>query len=133
MGEPAGGSLTADEYKFAITGPWALIVSKLAWQQKLMSQRFQIPIVWERFMKDSDKDYERALKTWKQAGKATGEPKPSPRMVPEEALNFLRFSTALKIIVGRSVRLDQLDCVKTLLRDYLLTYLDVSSHIRHQF
>ncbi|KAJ7240265.1 hypothetical protein C8J57DRAFT_1245473 [Mycena rebaudengoi] len=46
-------------------------------------------------------------------------------MVPEEALNFLRFSTALKIIVGRSVRLDQLDCVKTLLRDYLLTYLDI--------
>jgi hypothetical protein len=25
-GEPAGGSLTADEYKFAATGPWAIIV-----------------------------------------------------------------------------------------------------------
>ena len=27
VGEPAGGSLTADEYKFATTGPWAIIVS----------------------------------------------------------------------------------------------------------
>jgi hypothetical protein len=26
VGEPAGGSLTADEYKFATTGPWAMIV-----------------------------------------------------------------------------------------------------------
>jgi hypothetical protein len=26
VGEPAGGSLTADEYKFAVTGPWAIIV-----------------------------------------------------------------------------------------------------------
>jgi hypothetical protein len=26
VGEPAGGSLTADEYKFAATGPWPIIV-----------------------------------------------------------------------------------------------------------
>ncbi|CAK5283367.1 unnamed protein product, partial [Mycena citricolor] len=25
VGEPAGGSLTADEYKFAVTAPWAII------------------------------------------------------------------------------------------------------------
>lgn len=29
VGEPAGGSLTADEYKFAVTGPWAVAVSQL--------------------------------------------------------------------------------------------------------
>lgn len=28
VGEPAGGSLTADEYKFAVTGPWAIVVCK---------------------------------------------------------------------------------------------------------
>jgi hypothetical protein len=28
VGEPAGGSLTADEYKFAATGPWAIAVQK---------------------------------------------------------------------------------------------------------
>ena len=27
VGEPAGGSLTADEYKFAITGPFAIAVA----------------------------------------------------------------------------------------------------------
>jgi hypothetical protein len=26
VGEAAGGSLTADEYKFATTGPWAIVV-----------------------------------------------------------------------------------------------------------
>ncbi|KAJ7626770.1 hypothetical protein B0H17DRAFT_1286173 [Mycena rosella] len=26
VGEPAGGSLTADEYKFAVTGPWAVVI-----------------------------------------------------------------------------------------------------------
>jgi len=27
VGEPAGGNLTADEYKFAVTAPWPIIVS----------------------------------------------------------------------------------------------------------
>ena len=29
VGEPAGGSLTADEYRFATTGPWAMVVRLL--------------------------------------------------------------------------------------------------------
>jgi hypothetical protein len=28
VGEPAGGSLTADEYDFAVTSPWAVAVSR---------------------------------------------------------------------------------------------------------
>ncbi|KAJ7779373.1 hypothetical protein DFH07DRAFT_865373 [Mycena maculata] len=83
VGEPAGGSLTADEYKFAVTGPWAII----------------IPIVWERFLAESDTDYEAAKRRWTRTGKAKGEDKPSPRMVAGEDTNFLRFATALKIII----------------------------------
>ncbi|KAJ7615963.1 hypothetical protein FB45DRAFT_935019 [Roridomyces roridus] len=45
VGESAGGSLTADEYKFATTGPLAVVV----------------PLVWERFQSDADEDYKAAL------------------------------------------------------------------------
>ncbi|KAF8194885.1 hypothetical protein K438DRAFT_1445334, partial [Mycena galopus ATCC 62051] len=48
VGEPAGGSLTADEYKFAVTSPWAMIVCEVL---------FYIPIVWDTFLKDADKDH----------------------------------------------------------------------------
>lgn len=58
-------------------------------------------------------------------GKAKGDAKPTPRMVEGEDENFLRFATALKIIVGRSIRRDRLPRVKSLLQDYLLTYAEV--------
>ncbi|KAJ7312545.1 hypothetical protein DFH08DRAFT_918005 [Mycena albidolilacea] len=83
VGEPAGGSLTADEYKFAVTGPWAII----------------IPIVWERFLHESDTDHKEAMKRWRSKGKSQGNPEPSPRMVEGEDTNFLRFAMALKIII----------------------------------
>jgi hypothetical protein len=40
VGEPAGGSLTADEYKFAVTGPWAIIVRQF-YSAKLILKLFQ--------------------------------------------------------------------------------------------
>ncbi|KAJ7776024.1 hypothetical protein DFH07DRAFT_732070, partial [Mycena maculata] len=45
VGEPAGGSLTADKYKCAVTGPWAII----------------IPVVWDRLCKDATAAHQRAL------------------------------------------------------------------------
>ncbi|KAJ7731484.1 hypothetical protein B0H14DRAFT_2409444, partial [Mycena olivaceomarginata] len=83
VGEPAGGSLTADEYKFAVTGPWAII----------------IPIVWERFLHESDSDHQAAMRRWKETGESKGDEQPYPRMVEGEDYNFLRFATALKIII----------------------------------
>ncbi|KAJ7575430.1 hypothetical protein C8J56DRAFT_1063290 [Mycena floridula] len=55
VGEPAGGSLTCDEYKFAATAVWPII----------------IPIVWEAFMtpqeiaeqKATKDQYQRELRT----------------------------------------------------------------------
>jgi hypothetical protein len=52
-------------------------------------------------------------------------------MVEGEDENFLRFATALKILVGRSVRLEQLERVKTLLKEYLLTFAEVTTHQYH--
>ncbi|KAJ7869571.1 hypothetical protein B0H14DRAFT_2346007, partial [Mycena olivaceomarginata] len=109
VGEAAGGSLTADEYKFATTGPWAVVVS------------IHIPLVWERFLAEATTDFERAeknypasldeykkkLASWEAAQKAgktksrcPREPKaPFQRMQEGEDENFLRFATALKILL----------------------------------
>ncbi|KAJ7887462.1 hypothetical protein B0H13DRAFT_2342357 [Mycena leptocephala] len=48
VGEAAGGSLTADEYKFATTGPWAVV----------------IPLVWERFRSEAEADYKAACERY---------------------------------------------------------------------
>ncbi|KAF8157655.1 hypothetical protein K438DRAFT_1861264 [Mycena galopus ATCC 62051] len=99
VGEPAGGSLTADEYKFAVTGPWAIA----------------IPVVWERFLDEAEK------------GLATDPPSPPdipcPRMQRDEDTNFLRFSTALKILVGSSIKLQKLKHADRLLQEYLLGFM----------
>jgi hypothetical protein len=49
-------------------------------------------------------------------------------MVEGEDENFLRFATALKMIVGRSIQLDKLPRIKSLLQDYLLTYAEVCGY-----
>ncbi|KAF7368239.1 hypothetical protein MVEN_00144000 [Mycena venus] len=126
VGEPAGGSLTADEYKFAVTGPWAII----------------IPVVWERFFKEARKEhevatrrypalfkeYEKKKEAWERGGKRTAEPKapmqPRLRMQEGEDENFLQFAAFLKIVVGNSIRTDTLPTVRQLLQDYLLRFLE---------
>ncbi|KAJ7046027.1 hypothetical protein C8F04DRAFT_939036 [Mycena alexandri] len=118
VGEPAGGSLSADEYKFAVTGPWAIIVSPL-------NSRTLIPIVWERFLEEANQDYAKAKQNYNKIGRAKGESKPFPRMVEGEDENFLRFATALKIIVGRSIRLEKLPRIKSLLHKYLTTFSEI--------
>jgi hypothetical protein len=153
VGEAAGGSLTADEYKFATTGPWAIVVCLFLSGSLCLFICSQIPLVWERFQSDSDNDYEAAvarypesleeykkkLDTWEKA-KQSGNKKsrrprqpkaPFKRMQPDEPRNFLRFAAALKILVGSSITFEGLDRAKELLRDYLLGFLKVhfSDHL----
>ncbi|KAJ6540384.1 hypothetical protein B0H19DRAFT_1077796 [Mycena capillaripes] len=109
VGEPAGGALTADEYKMAVTGPWAIIM----------------PIVWERFLEEANNEYKAAMRKYKREGKSKGDAEPSPRMVEGEDEKFLRFAMAPKMIVGRSIQLDKLPRIKSLLQDYLLTYMEI--------
>ena len=107
----------------------------------------QIPLVWERFQSDAEKDYKDALagypasvaaykqklKAWeksKQLGKKKSRrprlPKaPVQRMQPNEPKNFLCFATALKILVGSSITTEGLERAKELLCDYLLGFLEV--------
>ncbi|KAJ7142859.1 hypothetical protein C8R44DRAFT_866139 [Mycena epipterygia] len=127
VGEPAGRSLTADEYKFTVTGPWAII----------------IPVVWEWFFNEAKKEhelatqrypallkeYEKKKKAWERGGKKVAEPKaptrPRPRMQEGEDENFLQFSAFLKIVVGNSIRTDILPTVRQLLQDYLLKFSEL--------
>ncbi|KAJ7305462.1 hypothetical protein DFH08DRAFT_825153 [Mycena albidolilacea] len=126
VGEPAGGSLTADEYKFAVTSPWAIL----------------IPMVWDTFIGDAKKDQAAALAKYatakgewekeirrraqsrsKSKGTAPEEPQvPSPRMRDGEDENFLAFATALKILVGSAIRIEKIHRAEALLQQYLLGF-----------
>ncbi|KAJ7369115.1 hypothetical protein DFH08DRAFT_983984 [Mycena albidolilacea] len=104
VGEPAGGSLTADECKLAVTGPWAVVASEIT-----------IPIVWERFFKEADREHNNALqrydkkqteyrmkmKAWEKdntkSDPLTAPLEPVSRMQAGEQMTFLCFANALKI------------------------------------
>ncbi|KAI0363116.1 hypothetical protein BV20DRAFT_929772, partial [Pilatotrama ljubarskyi] len=130
VGEPAGGSLSADEYKSLFTGPCVLIVSHLMTIVCCrVTKESQIPIIWDRFLdaatdeyQRAHKRYEKALAAWqrtagtnKKVMQAVGgaETKkdgtlppaptaPVPRMQGEEVDLFLKLATALKLILASS-------------------------------
>lgn len=79
-------------------------------------------------MPEAEKEYDAAMKSYNRKGKAKGDPEPSPRMVEGEDENFLRFATALKMIVGRSIRRDRLPRIKLLLEKYLLVFAEVGDY-----
>ncbi|KAJ7189945.1 hypothetical protein GGX14DRAFT_408397 [Mycena pura] len=130
VGEPSGGSLTADEYKCAVTAPWAIM----------------IPIVWDKFLAEAEKEHTISLETYRQAmhtyrttlrawesgnrkPKQPAEPKkPILRMQAGEDVNLLRFATLLKILVGSSITEDGLDKSENLLQKYLLGFLTPNHH-----
>ncbi|CAK5266228.1 unnamed protein product, partial [Mycena citricolor] len=125
VGKPAGGSLTADEYKFSVTAPWAII----------------IPVVWDIFRpkehehaneqyQQKKAEYDSELRTWQRKRIATrGDPPQPPsepvyRMKIGEEENFLRFATALKIIIGSAIYREMIPRASSLLEDYLLGFLE---------
>ncbi|TDL17025.1 hypothetical protein BD410DRAFT_816596 [Rickenella mellea] len=177
VGEPAGGSLSADEYKFAAITALPIIVRDCASHRKqFRNDIFQIPIVWDLFEDEAVSEfqsaqsryetamkvYDAALEKWN-ASQAGGEPshesrgtstsapepaptessasrnpkkrkineKPTPpkppsiRMHSDEASNFLRLATALKIILSSSIDEAQLDRAETLLEEYLLGFKEL--------
>jgi hypothetical protein len=144
VGEPAGGSLTADKYKFATTGPWAMVVCfKFGNECKGSDLSYEIPLVWEEFLPESNHDhkkaednYLKAVRAWNQKAKEAekaGKPPPakpktpSPRMQEGEDLNFLRFCTFLHMIIGTTIsKTPQAhDRIKQLLQYFLLRFLEV--------
>ncbi|KAG2365895.1 hypothetical protein BDR07DRAFT_1275829, partial [Suillus spraguei] len=149
-GEPAGGSLTADEYKFAALTAWPII----------------IPIVWQTFINESDKDFESARKhhlkaqekfntdfmAWKSRqelpqgsanmrkrgnrSKEDAEPKPpkqpNVRMQRDEPTNLLRLSTALKIFCGSSCSLNYYPGLKSYFKRSMKPNFHWAVHLTQQ-
>ena len=103
----------------------------------------QIPVVWDRFLGDDQKDfattnasyntrvreYQKKKKIWGKGTQSDPEPEPPKqpfqRMLPDEDRNFLRFSALLKILIGTAIRINSLPRVKILLQEYLLSYSKV--------
>jgi len=50
---------------------------------------------------------------------------PEARMHPDDANNFLKLATVLKIILACTIYIPDLDRAKTLLHEYLVTFLKV--------
>jgi hypothetical protein len=81
--------LTADEYKLAVTGPWAIIVCVLSVFQILYSEPCKIPVVWERFLAEAQQEYHDANLEYESGDVSDDDEEPSPRMLEGEDENFL--------------------------------------------
>lgn len=148
VGYPAGGSLSADEWKALVLVYCPAVVSHPIlhlWVRKLTNS--QLPFVWNEWLPDSIKTLEKQVVKWTKeeerrvrrvaAAEAKGQQpatsdctpkdKPVPRMIPREPDNFLKLSAVLKIVLAQTVNISQLDRAKELLYDYLETFLKVSS------
>ncbi|KAL5482971.1 hypothetical protein ACEPAI_9566 [Sanghuangporus weigelae] len=112
VGYPAGGSLSTDEYK-ALVLVYCPIIIPLLWRewQPLAQAKFNKAIEkWEANERDlTTESYER----------------PRHRMHPDNAQNFLKLAAALKIVLGHTVHLADLDRAETLLKEYLEGYLTI--------
>jgi len=65
VSEPAGGSLTADEYRFATTVVWPIIMSHLHLIHVMVPLlQPQIPKVWDQFQCKATKDFDNANKKY---------------------------------------------------------------------
>ncbi|TFK50448.1 hypothetical protein OE88DRAFT_1735998 [Heliocybe sulcata] len=143
MGVPAGGSLTADEYKFSTTSVLPIIIP-IIWDVYLKSAVAAVGTVRERYEEEME-DYKQNIKLWEarearrkkkaqERGKTTPktsskkDPKPTPPAEPEQHLHeeepdiFLKFAMSLKVLLGRSIDERGIARALSLLQDYLLQY-----------
>ncbi|KAF8126878.1 hypothetical protein K438DRAFT_1646892, partial [Mycena galopus ATCC 62051] len=93
--EPARVSLTAAEYKFAVTRQWSIIISVYNLLRRVSIEYDQIPVVWERFLEESKTEFDMATTRYKAVpsachrysdyfdGRAKGEPIPSCRLAKD--------------------------------------------------
>ncbi|KAL5485861.1 hypothetical protein ACEPAI_6903 [Sanghuangporus weigelae] len=109
---PAGGSLSADEYK-ALVLVYCLII---------------IPLLWREWQPLAQAEFNKAIEKWEANERdPTTESYERPRhqMHPDDAQNFLKLAAALKIVLGHTVCLADLDRAETLLKEYLEGYLTI--------
>ncbi|KAF9230781.1 hypothetical protein BU15DRAFT_67032 [Melanogaster broomeanus] len=105
-----------------------------------------ILVIWDNFLEESQNKHQSSLKSYskqqEQGGGRKGperaaankdnEPKP-PKvqkvcMQKDKPLNFLCLSATLKILCGRSVKLEMLHCAEELLQEYLFGYKKIRDY-----
>ena len=96
----------------------------------------QIPFVWDEFLPEADEDFSRACMRYERNLDAMGDGDtppdvPVPRMQVGEVRNFLRLSTAIKLLLASSVCEESIVRGQTLLSEYLLGLHEVSNSSRY--
>ncbi|KAL5521122.1 hypothetical protein ACEPAG_9044 [Sanghuangporus baumii] len=125
VGYPAGGSLSADEYKALVLVYCPLI----------------IPLIWREWFPIDQEEFRKRHQRWETLeaqclqrianGTATTDDqmqknRPQPQQMHEnDTKNFLKLATALKIILGRSVKCADLTRAENLLKEYLQGFLQI--------
>ncbi|KAL5520523.1 hypothetical protein ACEPAG_9747 [Sanghuangporus baumii] len=112
VGYPAGGSLSTDKYKALVLVYCPII----------------IPLLWREWQPLAQAEFNKAIEKWEANERdPTTETyeRPRHRMHPDDAQNFLKLAAALKIVLGRTIRLADLDRAEMLLKEYLEGYLTI--------
>ena len=131
VGYPAGGSLSADEYKALFLVYLPLIVCFLliySFQISLINN-YKVPIIWHEWRPLAQTEWIKAMEKWEaneRAPEADHHEKPQIRMHSDDADNYLKLTASLSIILSRTIRTSDLTRAETLLKEYLTGYLSVS-------
>ena len=92
--------------------------------------RAQIPLVWREWQPLAQTEFNKALVKWERNERNPKDEKygrPKLRMHPDNAQHFLKLAASLKVDLGRSVRVADLDRAERLLREYQEGFLVLCS------
>ncbi|TFY53003.1 hypothetical protein EVJ58_g9693 [Rhodofomes roseus] len=153
VGYPAGGSLSADEWKSMLLNFCPVAVSSLMIYLLRDAMTYylrmwlptKIPLIWDEWQPSAQKAHTKTRKAWKKKDnarktriakgkrRADGEeeppmPEPKLRMIANDADVFLKLAAALKIILGRSIDCAELPRAQQLLQEYLLEFQEIADY-----
>jgi hypothetical protein len=73
--------------------------------------------MWREWLPSAQEEFNSTYAKWRLSGSREG--RPVSRMQDGDADNFLKLAASLKIILGRTVRLDEISRAESLLTGYL--------------
>ena len=94
-------------------------------QRNLLTINIKLPFIWSEWGPKAYTEYLKEVDQWEHKDEATRGAKPSPRMLETDVDNFLKLATAMKIVLARSVRVQDIPRAKELLFQYLKGFHEV--------
>jgi hypothetical protein len=96
VGYPAGGSLTADEYKVLVLLPVPMMV--IIWlSHYYCTNKSQLPFVWDAYYPEALKDYKRAIEGKRKGGSKKEKAKRVPR--PDEDVAIAYATSSISFVL----------------------------------